>query len=209
MDEQPGQPPREHARVRRTKARVIAVARELLPETGAVGLTYSLLSERAGVTRQTLYRHWPNQEQLLAELLLTGPEVGYPQQSQDIRATLLGFLKSLRAGMAVPATAAAITTLAAQADRDSASDLALATVSEDRRQALNTLLAPTGRVVSDDDFALLCGPLLYRRFIARRPVTDAFVATIVEAWLDQQDPARTSAITEPHCHDTGPEHRGQ
>lgn len=182
-----GRTPTAHAGVRRTKARVIAVARELLPETGAVGLTYSLLSERAGVTRQTLYRHWPSQEQLLAELVMTGPEVGYPLQGDDLRATVLGFLRSLRAGMAVPATAAVITTLAAQADRDPASDHALAAVAEDRRQALNTLLEPTGRVVDDDDFALLCGPVLYRRFIARTPVTDAFITTIVDTWLARTD----------------------
>ncbi|MEO9220988.1 MAG: helix-turn-helix domain-containing protein, partial [Mycobacteriaceae bacterium] len=93
-----------HAGVRRTKARVLTAARELLPETGAAGLTYSLLAQRAGVTRQTLYRHWPSREQLLAELVLTGPEVGYPPGSDDIRRTLIGFLTSLRAGMAVPTT---------------------------------------------------------------------------------------------------------
>jgi AcrR family transcriptional regulator len=45
--------------VERTRRHVLAVARELLPEVGPAGLTYSLLAERAGVTRQTLYRHWP------------------------------------------------------------------------------------------------------------------------------------------------------
>ena len=50
----PGNP-----RVQSTRDRILAAARELLAETGPAGLTYSLLADRAGVTRQTLYRHWP------------------------------------------------------------------------------------------------------------------------------------------------------
>ncbi|OFE17021.1 hypothetical protein BA895_17700 [Humibacillus sp. DSM 29435] len=173
----------EHAGVRSTKTRVLAVARELLPTTGAVGLTYTLLAEKAGVTRQTLYRHWPTREQLLAELVLTGPEVGYPTESGNLRTTVIDFLTSLRAGMAVPATAAALTTLSAQADRDMVSEQALAAVATDRHQALNVLLRPTGRAVDEDDFALLCGPILYRRFIARTPVDDRFIVTTVDRWL--------------------------
>ena len=187
MDERVVRPTTEHAGVRRTKARVIAVARELLPETGAAGLTYSVLAERAKVTRQTLYRHWPSQEHLLAELVLTGPDVGYPSKSGDLRATVIEFLTSLRAGLAVPTTAATITALTAQADRHPTSDHALAAIAEDRRQALNALLEPTGEVLSEDDFALLCGPVLYRRFIARTPITDDFITTIVDTWLAHQD----------------------
>src|ERR1035441_3785795 len=48
--------PRDHAQGRRTRGHILAVARELLPEVGSAGLTYSLLADRAGVTRQTLYR---------------------------------------------------------------------------------------------------------------------------------------------------------
>lgn len=63
-------------RVRRTRARVPAVARDLLPGVGPAGLTYALPAERAGVTRQTLYRHWPTRANLLPDLLLEGPEAG-------------------------------------------------------------------------------------------------------------------------------------
>ncbi len=176
----------EHAGVRGTKARVLAVARELLPVTGAVGLTYTLLAERAGVTRQTLYRHWPTREQLLAALVLTGPDGGYPTESGNLRTTVIEFLSSLRAGMDVPATAAALITLSAQADRDAVSDQALAAIANDRRQALNVLLRPTGHTVDEDDFALLCGPILYRRFIARTPVDDRFITTTVDTWLTRK-----------------------
>src|SRR5215469_3766015 len=65
----PGNP-----RVRRTRDRILAAARDLLADSGPAGLTYSLLAERAGVTRQTLYRHWPSRAALLVDLILEGPD---------------------------------------------------------------------------------------------------------------------------------------
>ena len=65
-------------RVRRTRGRILAVARELLPQTGTAGLTYSRLAAQAEVTRQTLYRHWPTRAALLVDLILEGPAADYP-----------------------------------------------------------------------------------------------------------------------------------
>lgn len=67
------QPTPSNPRVQRTRNRVLTVARELLPQVGPTGLTYALLAERADVTRQTLYRHWPNRAALLFDLILEAP----------------------------------------------------------------------------------------------------------------------------------------
>ena len=76
-------PDTENPRVRRTRDRMLAAARELLAETGPAGLTYSVLAERAGVTRQTLYRHWPAKSGLLVDLILEGSDGGYPEPGAD------------------------------------------------------------------------------------------------------------------------------
>src|SRR5271170_2991042 len=70
-------------RVRRTRARILAAARDLLSQTGPAGLTYSALAERAGVTRQTLYRHWPARPALLVALILEGVDDAYPEPGAD------------------------------------------------------------------------------------------------------------------------------
>ncbi len=171
------------ARVLRTRANVIAVARDLLVEVGPLGLSYTMLSERADVTRQTLYRHWPTIESLLADLVLVGPDVGYPTPGTDPYAVTVEFLTSLRTGMNDPTTAAALIALAGQADSDRTCAAALDAIAADRQAALNVLLADTTHQVSSDEFARLAGPVLFQRFIARRPVSDELIHDLVSAWL--------------------------
>ncbi len=174
---------RSNPRVERTKSHVLTVARTLLPSLGPSGLTYSALAAETGVTRQTLYRHWPTRERLFAELVLSGPDVDYPHPSDDPKVTVTEFLMSLRAGMSDPATASALTALVAQADRDPDSASALRVIVEDRRAALNALLADTDRQISVDEFAQLCGPILYRRFFAAGSVSVDLIDSVVESWL--------------------------
>lgn len=170
-------------RVQRTRQVVIDTARTLIAEVGPMAMTYTLLSERSGVTRQTLYRHWPTPTALFADLVLNGPDVGYPSPHTDPHTVIVEFLTSLRAGMNDPTTAASLTALIANADHDTASNEALAVVAIDRCAALNTLLANTGTDVTQDDFAHLVSPVFFQRFIARQPVTDALIDSTVANWI--------------------------
>src|SRR3954447_10543198 len=119
------QPTQSNPRVQRTRNRVLAVARELLPQVGPAGLTYALLAERSDVTRQTLYRHWPTRAALLFDLILEGPDVGYPKPGTDLRTVATAWLTSLAAGLNVPAARIAVLAVAAEADRDPDSAQAL------------------------------------------------------------------------------------
>jgi AcrR family transcriptional regulator len=170
-------------RVARTHAAVLAVAQQLLLERGPSDLTFSALSQRSGVTRQTLYRHWPTREALFADLVLTGPETDYPEPGGDVRLVTIAFLTSLRDGLAYPPRAAAILALAAAADRDLDSAAALKAIIDNRRTALNALLARTGRVIDEDEFAGLCGPILYRRLFSRAAVTDELIERTTNIWI--------------------------
>jgi AcrR family transcriptional regulator len=174
---------RTNPRVERTRANVLAVARELLLERGPIDLTFSVLSQRSGVTRQTLYRHWATRAALLADLVLAGPDVGYPEPGSNPRAVIVEFLTSLRAGMNDPPTAAAVLAIAAQAARDPDSAAALKSIIDDRRNALNHLLAQTGYQVGEDEFAGLCGPIMYRQLLAHGTATDELIQRTVDAWL--------------------------
>jgi AcrR family transcriptional regulator len=184
-------PDAANPRVRRTRERILAAARELLSEVGPAGLTYSLLAERAGVTRQTLYRHWPARPALLLGLILEGADGGYPEPGADPAAVAAAWLASLRDGLRDRARRIAVLGVAAQADSDPDSAQALGQLTEYGNVALNELLQPSGTTISSDEYALLSGPVLARIFFERRPVTDEFIATVVAQWL--AGPARTIA----------------
>lgn len=170
-------------RVQRTRRHVLDVARALIGEVGPMALTYTLLSERSDVTRQTLYRHWPTTTMLFADLVLTGPDVGYPSHHTDPHTVIVEFLTSLRNGMNDPTTAASLTALVAHADHDATSSDALIAITIDRCEALNTLLTNTDVTVNRDDFAQLVSPVFFQRFIARQPVTDQLIHDTTTNWI--------------------------
>lgn len=170
-------------RVQRTKAHVLAVARDTLAEVGPAELTYTALCARSGVTRQTLYRHWPTREALLAEIVLTAADVAYPHPGTDPGTVVTEYLQSLRAGMSDPSTAAALTSLAAYASTDPASDAALGAIVADRRAALNALLSDAGRQIDASEFAKLAGPVIFQCLIARVEPIDSFIQALVADWL--------------------------
>ena len=170
-------------RVQSTRDRILVAARELLAETGPAGLTYSLLADRAGVTRQTLYRPWPARSGLLVDLILEGSDGGYPEPGADPAVVAAEWLASLRAGMRDPARRAAVLAVTAQADTDPDSAQALAQLLADRLAAFNDLLKPSGIQVTAEEYTLLSGPVLARVIFDRAEVTDEFIASAVEHWL--------------------------
>ncbi len=151
-------------------------------------MTYSLLAERGEVTRQTLYRHWPTRAALLVDLILEGPDVGYPEPGADIRAVATAWLRSLRSGVSDPATRAAVLAVTAQADHDPDSGHALQRIGADRLAALNELLRPSGRQLTADEYTMLYGPVLSRLFLDRQEASDEFIDAVVAQWLTALTP---------------------
>ncbi len=70
-----------------------------------------------------------------------------------------------------------------QADSDPDSAQALAQLTQYGNAALNELLEPSGTGITNDEYALLSGPVLARIFFEREPVTDEFIAAVVAQWL--------------------------
>lgn len=169
-------------RVRRTKAHVLANARALLADGGPAAVTYQELSARARVTRQTLYRHWPTREALFVELALERAGEGLPDGSGTPEEIVAAFLTGLRDGMQDAVNAAPLTVLIAHADQDPGCGSALSAIVTDRRAALNALLEPSGVRLTAEEYATLCGPILFQRFFARTPAGDDLVRYLAQSW---------------------------
>jgi AcrR family transcriptional regulator len=145
-------------------------------------MTYSELAAQARVTRQTLYRHWPTREALFVDLVLEQSMNGLPDDSGTPEQIVGTFLRRLRDDMDEPAHAGPLVALISLADHEPSSHSALRQLVVSVCDALNALLEPTGARVSPDDYARLCGPVIFQRFIAREPVTDLFLDTLVTGW---------------------------
>jgi AcrR family transcriptional regulator len=57
-----------NARSRRTRAALLAAAHAILKEHGFEALTMTAVADRAGVTRRTLYKHFPTRGELIGSL---------------------------------------------------------------------------------------------------------------------------------------------
>lgn len=63
-------PPRRSRGRPRSEAKVIDAALALIDEVGVKAVTMEGIADRAGISKITLYRNWPNRAALLAEALL-------------------------------------------------------------------------------------------------------------------------------------------
>ncbi len=61
--------PPDDPRIARTRQHAMKATLELLAESGLQGCTFETVSERSGVARSTLYRHWNNKSELLMDAL--------------------------------------------------------------------------------------------------------------------------------------------
>jgi AcrR family transcriptional regulator len=59
----------EDPRVVRTRAAALEATRELIAEGGPSAVTFQTVAQRAGMSRATLYRHWPHPDELVFQAL--------------------------------------------------------------------------------------------------------------------------------------------
>lgn len=78
-------------RIARSRQRLLAAATDLLVEAGPRAVTVDAVSERSGVAKSTLYRHWDSRQALLIDVMRSNmPQPVEPDPT-------LGFEAALRA----------------------------------------------------------------------------------------------------------------
>ena len=89
-------PPLEDKRVKRSKDAILAVTYKLLSKEGIGGLSIDEVSRRSGVSKTTIYRHWPSRSALLMDACSKiGPAPVIPDTG-----TLKGDIIALATGLA-------------------------------------------------------------------------------------------------------------
>lgn len=186
----------------RTRRRVLDAAAHLLAERGVDATSMDAVATAAGISRSTLYRHWPERLPLLLEAI---EHLGEPYRREGAGASRPGeglvealqrHIGGLGDGLRSPEWGAVAADLAAAADRDP--DLAEVhgryvvarreTVIARLREARDRGEVPAA---TDLDWAVsvLVGPLYYHRLILHRPMTEDEVAEHVRRVVDLLGPA--------------------
>lgn len=181
---------RRDPRVARTRAAVLEAARALLEEEGAEAVTAVRISEVTGIARTTIYRHWPDREDLLRDTVTLEESESPVALTGDTRADLLAILTHMgeRIGRRRGARFMAVSI-----DRSGLRGEA----GGPHREMVRRRIEPLQRViehgvsVGDLDESLdvaaavaqLAGPPFFRAVFMRQRFDAAFLADVVDTFL--------------------------
>lgn len=185
-----GEHRRRDPRVTRTRTVVLEAARKLLVEEGPDAVTALRISEATGIARTTIYRHWPDREELLRDTLAVDePELHVPATG-DTRTDLIAMLTHMiqriekRRGARMMAVA-----VERSGQRGRAAG--------PHREMVRRRMEPLRRIIEagvesgdlrtgvdvDAAVAQLAGPPFFQAVFMRNKVTTDFIGTVVDSFL--------------------------
>lgn len=173
-------------RVARSKDRVLKETYLLLTKSGIGGVSVDEVSRRSGVSKTTIYRHWPSRSALLLDAC---SKLGGPATLPNT-GSLAGDLSVLVGGLAEQLKSAPWPTILPSIIDGAERDAELAQLHAGlhaglMRRFLEMIDAAKGRgelSASTDASAMVAqivGPLFYRRWFSKEPIDDVFLATVM------------------------------
>jgi AcrR family transcriptional regulator len=182
-------------RVQRSKESVLQVTYKLLSEGGIGGVSIDEVSRRSGVSKTTIYRHWPSRSALLLDAC---SKIGGPPEVPDT-GSLLGDVTALATDMARQLQSArwpaVLPSIIDAAERDSKlaqlhaklhAGLMHPFAAVIERAQKKGELSPDHEV--SDVVAAIVGPLFYRRWFSKEPIDSQFVKSVVRSIVDRTSP---------------------
>lgn len=174
-------------RIERTHREVRRAAVALLGERGYAAFNMEAVAEKAGVSKSTLYRHWPTKLSLIADALETLNEQPRPMPPQgDVRQRTCDLLRHLTEALATSRFAACIPALIEAAERHAEVADFLHAYSAGRRETLVSTLregVAAGELPAgfDPEMASLAlsGAIFYRRSMTAEPFAAEDVPALV------------------------------
>ncbi|MEH0823503.1 MULTISPECIES: TetR/AcrR family transcriptional regulator [unclassified Micromonospora] len=170
-----------------------AIRRALMQELAAAGygrLSIEAIARRAGVSKTAIYRRWSSKLELVLETVVSAAGNKLPAlDTGTLRGDLTLLFQLVAHALSHPLASQIIPDLLAEAARNPTIDATLQQVLRAKQQELGGQLI--GRAVergelpagTDPDAAvdLIVGPLYWRLAIARTPLPDTYLDTLVEA----------------------------
>jgi AcrR family transcriptional regulator len=162
-------------------------------------VTHAAVAQRSGIGRATVYRHWPQQQQLLLDALVGSTQPLLSVCEGAVRDQLVQRLVDRLEWFNQPRSASVIATLIDRAERDPDTRQLRERMSETSVEELRVALrigTERGelRPGADDHAALLLGrimgPLFFQRFLLGQAVDEEFAVRSVDNALAPWMPYR-------------------
>lgn len=182
---------RPDPRVQRTRSDVHDAVLRLLGDGGLRAVTHTAVAEASGVSRATVYRHYPDRETLIAATLeALRPQLDLPEPTGDLGTDARTLLRLVARHLNDNRMVADLLVLLRQAEDDP--DLGVARehlVALEGNPVLGLVEAGRAAGTIRDDLdpvvtaATLIGPVLAMRVMLRIDVTEQMVDDVVTVWL--------------------------
>ena len=179
-------------RVRRSRVKVLSVTTELLLERGFAGASVDEITRRSGVAKTTIYRHWPTRGDLLRDACSS---IGTPLEVPDtgsFEGDVTALVTSLAHLLRSEKWTSVLPSVIDAAERDPDIAAVYSRLQEGYSAPLQSIIQRAMRKgelpkTTDADMlvAALTGPLFYRRWFSREPLTSVFAKQIVRLVLRQ------------------------
>jgi AcrR family transcriptional regulator len=186
-------------RVERSKAVVLDETYRLLTEGGIGGVSVDEISRRSGVSKTTIYRHWPSRSALLLDACSKIGTQAHLPDTGALKTDLYALAHYLASELRSARWPAILPSIIDAAERDT-------DVAEMHGTLNSKFMAPFIAVAerakgrgelgsseaSADLVARVVGPIFYRRWFSKEGIDDAFLTCTVDHAV-----ARVSAPTSP------------
>lgn len=180
------------ARSDRIHEAVLRATREILDEGGYPAATVEAIAQRSGVSKATLYNHWPSRTAVAAKAFgqMMAGELPLPDTG-DSRQDLTEQVRRVSAFYASPRGRVFAQLLAACVDDPAGAAYFREYFLAGRRQAITELWQRAldrgdadPSVSIDDVIDVLFGPLIFRRLTGHYGLTDEHARSLADAALD-------------------------
>lgn len=182
----------EDPRVVHTRKVVLGAAMDLLRSEGHEAVTPLRIAECTGIARTTIYRHWPERRDLIADAIESHRPDWQFESTGDIRTDLMHHLERVVARLNAGPLPPFFATLIERAEHDDEfAELHCRLADHRSRPVVAALEAAIerGQIPADLDIsvavATIDGPVFYRRLVSREPLDDTFIASVVDGFLAQ------------------------
>ena len=183
-----GEAPKSDQRAERSKAVVLAETYRQLSQSGLANVSIDEISRASGVSKTTIYRHWPSRSALLIDACSRLGGTADVPDTGSFRGDLHALLSGLAEQLQTASWSAVVPSIVDAAERDS-DVLAMQTGWHSNLMkpfgAVMERAKARGQISADADpqgvIATTVGALFYRRWFSHEAIDDKFLDAIVSA----------------------------